>query len=100
MPSLRAISAPAESFDKRPACGVARAGGVPNFESRTLQDTLRRAIATRLGYCPWDVDHAGWVVALHSPEEHEFYGRILEQALAWTLVWLMEPDLGFGLYLA
>jgi hypothetical protein len=39
-------------------------------------------------------DHAGWVVTLHSPDEQEFYGRTLEEALAWCLVWLMAPELG------
>ena len=52
------------------------------------------AIATRRGYCSWDVDHAGWVVTLHSPKEHDFYGKTLEEALAWCLVWLMAPELG------
>ena len=47
------------------------------------------AIATRRGYCWWDVDHAGWVVTLDSPERHEFSGTTLEEALAWCLVWLM-----------
>jgi hypothetical protein len=47
----------------------------------------------------WDVDHAGWVVTLHSPEEQDFYGRTLEEALAWCLVWLMAPELGVGPFL-
>jgi hypothetical protein len=47
-----------------------------------LQDAVRRAIATRGGYCSWDVDHAGWVVTLSSPGEHTFYERTLEKALA------------------
>jgi hypothetical protein len=64
--------------------------------SRALQDAPRRAIATRRGYCSWDVDHAGWVVTLSSPERHEFYGRTLEEALAWCLVWLMAPEIGIG----
>ena len=42
------------------------------------------------------VDHAGWVVTLHSPEEQDFYGRTLEEAIAWCLVWLMAPELGVG----
>src|SRR5215207_4164022 len=58
------------------------------------QDALRRAIATRRGYCSWTVDHAGWVVTLHSPDEQDFYGKTLEMALAWCLVWLMAPELG------
>jgi predicted RNase H-like HicB family nuclease len=32
------------------------------------------------------VDHASWVVTLHSPEEHDFYGKTLEDALARWLV--------------
>jgi hypothetical protein len=44
---------------------------------------------TRRGYCSWTVDHAGWVVTLHSPEEQTLSGKTLEAALAWCLVWLM-----------
>jgi hypothetical protein len=51
---------------------------------------------TRRGYSWWDADHAGWVVTLGSPEEQTFYGRTLEEALAWCLVWLMAPELGIG----
>jgi len=61
-----------------------------------LRDALRRAIATRRGYCSCTVDHAGWVVTLHSQEEHDFYGKTLEEALAWCLVWLMFPEIGVG----
>jgi len=80
------------------AGAVAQAGVDPTLECRALQDALRRAITTRRGYCSWDVDHAGckWVVTLHSPEERDFYGRTLEEALAWCLVWLMFPELGVG----
>jgi hypothetical protein len=56
-------------------------------------------IATRGGYCWWDVDHAGWVVTLDSPERQEFSGRTLEEALAWCLVWLMAPEIGVGPFL-
>ena len=55
--------------------------------------------ATHRGYCSWDVDHAGWAVTLHSPDEQDFYGKTLEEALAWCLVWLMSPELGVGPYL-
>jgi hypothetical protein len=79
---------------------IARAGVDPTLEDRALQDTLRREIAHRRGYCSWDVDHASWVVTLHSPEEHEFYGRTLVEALAWSLVWLMAPEPGIGPFLA
>jgi hypothetical protein len=82
------------------ARAVAQAGVDPTLEGRALQDALRRAIATRRGYCSWDVDHAGWVVTLRSPVEHDFYGKALEEALAWCLVWLMAPELGVGPFLA
>jgi hypothetical protein len=55
----------------------------PTLEARALQDPLRRAIATRRGSCSWDVDHAGWVVTVHSPVELTVYGRILETAHAY-----------------
>jgi len=77
---------------------VVKAGVDPTLDGRALQDALRRAIATSRGYCSWDVDHASWVVTLHSPEEHDFYGKTLEEALAWCLVWLMAPELGVGPY--
>ena len=78
------------------AGAVAQAGVDPTLEGRALQDALRRAIATRRGYCSWDVDHAGWVVTLHSSEEHDFSGKTLEEGLAWCLVWLMAPEIGVG----
>jgi hypothetical protein len=78
---------------------VAQAGVNPTLEGRALQDALRREIAHRRGYCWWDVDDAGWVVTLHSREEHDFYGKTLEEALAWCLVWLMAPELGVGPFL-
>jgi hypothetical protein len=64
------------------------------LEGRALQDALRPAIATRRGSCSWDVDHAGWVVTLHSPDEQHFYGKTFEEALAWCLGWLMAPEIG------
>src|SRR5215213_8465920 len=77
---------------------VAYAGVDPTLEGRALQDALLREIATRRGYCWWDVDHAGWVVTLDSPRE-QFYGRTLEEGLAWCLVWLMAPEIGVGPFL-
>ena len=68
------------------ADAVAQAGVDSTLEGRELQDALRRAIATRRGSCDWTVDHAGWVVLLRSPEEQRFYGRTLEEVLAWSLV--------------
>jgi hypothetical protein len=75
---------------------VARAGVDLTLALRPLQDELRRAIATRRGYCDGTVDHAGWVVVLMSPDEQMFFGKTLEEALAWCLVWLMAPELGIG----
>ena len=79
---------------------IAQAGVDPTLEGSALQDTLRGAIATRRGYRDWSVDHAGWVVMLYSPEEQTFYGKTLEEGLAWCLVWLMAPELGIGQFLA
>jgi hypothetical protein len=78
---------------------VVQAGVDPTLENRALEDALRAAIATRRGSCFWTVDHAGWVVTLQSPEEQDFYGRSLEEGLAWCLVWLMAPELGVGPFL-
>jgi hypothetical protein len=55
-------------------------------------------VVTRRGYCSWDIDHASWVVTLHSPQDHDFPGKTLE-ALAWCLVWLMAPEIGVGPFL-
>jgi hypothetical protein len=73
-----------------------QAGVDPTLENRAQADALRAAIATRRGSCFWTVDYAGWVVTLQSPEEQDFYGKTLEEALAWCLVWLMAPELGVG----
>ena len=81
------------------ASAVAQAGVDPTLEGRALQDALRAAIAERRGSCWWDVDHAGWVVTLSSPERHDLYGKTLEESLAWCLVWLMAPKLGIGPFL-
>ncbi|CAA9548107.1 MAG: hypothetical protein AVDCRST_MAG19-552 [uncultured Thermomicrobiales bacterium] len=78
------------------AAAIARAGVDPTAEPRPLQDALRSAIADRRGYLAWDVDHAGWVVQLLSPDRERFHGRTLEEALAWCLVWLMVDELGVG----
>jgi hypothetical protein len=74
--------------------GIARSG------PQTSPDALLRVIATRRGHCSWTVDHAGWVVTLHSPEEQTFSGKTLDEAFAWCLVWLMAPELGIGSFLA
>jgi hypothetical protein len=39
------------------------------------------------------------VVTLNSPEEQTFYGKTLEEVLAWCLVWLMAPEIGVGPFL-
>ena len=56
---------------------------------------LRGTIANRGRRCERTVDHASWVVTLHSPEEQDSSGKALDEALAWCLVWLMAP--GFGI---
>jgi hypothetical protein len=78
------------------AAAVAQAGVDITLEGRALQEALRHATASRRGYCDWTVDHASWAVMLYSPEEQVFYGKTLEEALAWCLVWLMAPELGIG----
>ncbi len=53
------------------------------LEARALRDALRSGFADRRGCCDWTVDQAGWVVTLYSPEDQAFFGRTLEEALAW-----------------
>jgi hypothetical protein len=79
------------------AGAVAQTGVDPELDGRALQDALRRAIATRRGSCSWDVDHASWVVTLYSPEEQDFSGKTLEEALVWCPVWLTALVVGIGL---
>jgi len=78
------------------AAALRQAGIGAALKDRALQNALIHAIEARAGACDWTVDHAGWVVTLSSPERQEFYGRTLEEALAWCLVWLMAPELGVG----
>ena len=61
---------------------MACAGINPTRDDHALRDALRRAIATRSGYCWWDIDYARCVVTLRSPEEQDFSGQTLEEALA------------------
>jgi len=56
----------------------------------------RRAITACRGSRSWGVNHAGWVVTLHSSEEQDCSGKTLEEALAWSQVWLMASELGGG----
>jgi hypothetical protein len=53
------------------------------------RDMLRAAIAERGGYCDWTIDHTGWVVTLHLPEEQVFSGSTLEDGLLSCLAWLV-----------
>jgi hypothetical protein len=78
------------------AGAIALAGSDPTLEPRPLQDAIRAAMATRGGYCDWTVDHASWVVTLYHPEQQTFYGKTLEEALAWCLVWLMVDEISVG----
>jgi hypothetical protein len=39
------------------------------------------------------------VVTHYHPEEQTSFGKTLEEALAWGLVWLMAPELGVGPFL-
>lgn len=89
---------PATQLSPDLAAAVARAGVDPTAETRPLQDALWTAIADRRGYLEWDVDHAGWVVELLSPDRERFHGRTLEEALAWCLVWLMADEWGVGAF--
>jgi hypothetical protein len=65
------------AFAEDLAGAVAQARVDPRLEGRALQDAIRQAIATRRGSFPQD-----------------FYGKTLEEALAWCLVWLMAPEIG------
>lgn len=65
---------------------AARAAVDPALPARALQDSLRQAIADRLGYAAWDVDHVGWVVDLLYPDRERFFDPTLDAVLAWCLV--------------
>jgi hypothetical protein len=79
---------------------VALAGVDAMLTGRELEDGRRRAIAPGRGYGDWTVDHTGWAVPLLSPEEQTPYGKTLEEALVWRLVWPMAPEIGVGSFLA
>jgi hypothetical protein len=51
---------------------VTKRGLASTLEGRSQLDAHRRVIATRRDFCSCTVDHAGWVVPLHSQEEHLF----------------------------
>jgi hypothetical protein len=53
---------------------------------------LRAAITQQGGYCDWTVDHTGWVVTLHLPEEQVFFGSTLKDGLLSCLAWLVAAE--------
>ena len=55
-------------------------------------DMLRAAITQQGGYCDWTVDHTGWVVTLHLPEEQVFFGSTLKDGLLSCLAWLVAVE--------
>jgi len=61
---------------------VARAGIDPGLPPKAFENALRGEIADRGGYMTWNVDHAGWVVALRRPARVTFSGPTLDAALA------------------
>ena len=65
---------------------VAQAAVDSTRDGQALQDAFLRAISARHGSWSWTVDHAGWVVTLRSPEEHDSYGKTLGAGLAWRRV--------------
>jgi hypothetical protein len=96
----RLVSLPDRPILPRDLVGTfAWAGADPTLTGRDLQGALRRVIASRHGYCEWMVGDTGWVVMLLSPEDQTFSGKMLEEALAGCLVWLMFPALGVGPFL-
>ena len=52
--------------------------------------------AERGVHVAWDLDKAGWVVALLRPERQDFRGPTLAAAPAWCPVWLLRDELVFG----
>lgn len=58
----------------------------------TSCDMIRAAIAQHDGYCDWTVDHTGWVVTLHLPDEQVFSGSTLEDGLLSCLEWLVDAE--------
>jgi hypothetical protein len=58
-------------------------------EPSARRDMLRAAIAQHGGVVDWTLDHSGWVVVLHLPEERTFSGGTLEESLATCLAWLL-----------
>jgi hypothetical protein len=67
-------------------------GAGPTCLTNAPCDTLRAAIAQHGGYFDWTVDHTGWVVTLHLPEEEVFSGSTLEDGLLSCLAWLVAAE--------
>jgi hypothetical protein len=38
-------------------------------------------------------------VTLNSPDDRDFYGKTMEEGLAWCLMWLIAPKPGIGPFL-
>jgi hypothetical protein len=74
------------------AGAVAQTGVDPTLESRARCPSPSDRHPPRI--LSWDVDHAGWVVTLHCPEEQDSSGKTLEEVLAWRLMWLMAKGTG------
>ena len=62
-------------------------------EDAPVSETLRAVIAQQGGWIDWSVDHTGWVVTLHLPEEQVFSGSTLEDGLLSCLAWLVAEKI-------
>ena len=71
---------------------LTRAGIDPVLEGTDLQEALHRAISLHRSSCAWTKVHVGWVVTLQFPEPRRFFGRTLEEALAWGLASVMNRE--------
>jgi len=74
------------ALDANLSTTVVQVGVDPTLGGRALQDAARRAIATRRGSCSWSLDHAGWVVTLHSSDDQDFSDKTPEYCFASCLV--------------
>jgi hypothetical protein len=99
MPRLTVEAVNATPALWRSACagGTHEHGSVPMHRSGLAILPSRPA---RRGSCLWTVDHAGWVVTRHAPEEHASSRRTGDEVLAWHLVWLMRPERAVAPFLA
>ena len=71
---------------------LTEAGADPACVPSAPCDMLRDAIAQHGGYCDWTVDHTGWVVTHHLPDEQVFSGGTLEDGLLSCLAWLVASS--------